>query len=105
MAASAQTRVLLADDEPLVRAGLAMLIASDRDLLVVGQANDGIEALRRAATLAPDVVVMDVRMPRLDGVEATRRLIGDHGCFKIIGLGSGSGMGGASAVRPSGWLR
>ena len=78
MAASAQTRVLLADDEPLVRAGLAMLIASDRDLLVVGQANDGIEALRMAATLAPDVVVMDVRMPRLDGVEATRRLIGDE---------------------------
>lgn len=68
-------RVLLVDDERLVRAGFRMILASEPDIEVVGEAGDGLEALDAAARTAPDVVLMDVRMPRLDGIEATRRLL------------------------------
>jgi DNA-binding NarL/FixJ family response regulator len=67
-------RVLLCDDQELVRAGLDMLLAGEPDIQVVGQAADGVEAVRLAAELDPDVVLMDVRMPGLDGIEATRRI-------------------------------
>ncbi|WP_257426109.1 response regulator [Nocardioides carbamazepini] len=67
-------RVFLVDDQDLVRAGFRMLIDSQPDLSVVGEAGDGGEALERLAVTRCDVVLMDVRMPRLDGVEATRRL-------------------------------
>ena len=67
-------RVLLVDDDALMRAGLATVLASDDDVLVVGEAADGLEALTRVRALAPDVVVMDVRMPRLDGIAATARI-------------------------------
>lgn len=67
-------RVFLVDDQELVRAGFRMLIDSQPDLAVVGEAGDGGEALERLAVTRCDVVLMDVRMPRLDGVEATRRL-------------------------------
>jgi DNA-binding NarL/FixJ family response regulator len=73
-----RTRVLLADDEPLVRAGLAMLIDSEPDLWVVGEADDGVQAVEQALRLRPGVVVMDVRMPRSNGVEATRKLVADE---------------------------
>ncbi len=69
------TRILLADDQPVVRAGVAQLIGTQPDLQVVGEAADGAEAVAKAAQLRPDVVVMDVRMPRLDGIEATRRVV------------------------------
>jgi DNA-binding NarL/FixJ family response regulator len=68
------TRVLLADDHRLVRAGFRLILASEPDLEVVGEAADGVEALEAAARLAPDVVLMDIRMPRLNGIEATARL-------------------------------
>ena len=69
------TRVFLVDDQALVRAGLRMVIDSQPDMAVVGEAEDGREALERLAVTTADVVLMDVRMPRLDGVEATRVLI------------------------------
>ena len=68
-------RVLVADDQPVVRAGVAMMIGTQPDLEVAGEAGDGLAAVSKAAELRPDVVVMDVRMPRLDGIEATRRVV------------------------------
>ncbi|TMC11279.1 MAG: response regulator transcription factor [Chloroflexi bacterium] len=67
-------RVLVVDDDALVRAGLTMLLAGAGDVRIVGEAADGAEAVARADALAPDVVLMDVRMPRMDGLAATERL-------------------------------
>ncbi|MGY1709366.1 response regulator [Geodermatophilus sp. SYSU D00758] len=68
-------RVLLADDDRLVRSGLRALLDAEGDITVVGEAADGHEAIDRARTVRPDVVLMDVRMPRLDGVSATREIV------------------------------
>lgn len=70
--------VVVADDQPLVRAGLAMLVAAQPDVEVVGEASDGRQAIQLARRLRPDVVLMDLRMPVLDGAEATRALVRDH---------------------------
>ncbi|MFE6624108.1 response regulator [Streptomyces sp. NPDC057740] len=68
------TTVLIADDQPLQRFGFRMLLESQDDMTVLGEAANGSEAIRMTAELSPDVVLMDVRMPGLDGIEATRRI-------------------------------
>lgn len=72
-------RVLLVDDQALLRAGFRALIDAEEDLEVVGEASDGREALALVSSLRPDVVLMDIRMPRLDGLEATRAITTDPG--------------------------
>ena len=70
-------RVLLADDQALVRAGFAALLDAQDDITVVGEATDGAQAVRMAGDLTPDVVLMDIRMPGVDGLEATRTIAAD----------------------------
>jgi DNA-binding NarL/FixJ family response regulator len=71
---SGRVRLLISDDHPVVRAGLKGMLAGEPDFEVVGEATDGLEALELAERLEPDVVLMDLRMPRMDGVRATRRV-------------------------------
>jgi DNA-binding NarL/FixJ family response regulator len=77
-------RVLLVDDQHLIRQGFAMILGAQDDIDVVGEAVDGEEAIRLAATLHPDVVLMDVRMPGLGGIEATRRISSLHPRTRVI---------------------
>jgi DNA-binding NarL/FixJ family response regulator len=77
-------RVLIADDDTQLRAGLALVLGTAPDLSVVAQAADGIEAVALCGRHTPDVVLMDVRMPGIDGIEATRRVVGAGGTAKIL---------------------
>ncbi|MGS2619159.1 response regulator [Micromonospora sp. LZ34] len=79
-------RVLLADDQPLVRAGLRVLITEAPDLAVVGEAGTGAEAVRLARDVAPDVVLMDLRMPGTDGIQATRTITAHGGPTRVLVL-------------------
>ena len=77
-------RLLLVDDQALFREGLHTLLSLHEDLEVVGEAGNGLEALAAADALRPDVVLMDLRMPVLDGVAATRRLLAAHPTTRVI---------------------
>jgi DNA-binding NarL/FixJ family response regulator len=79
-------RVLIADDQALVRNGFRMILVNERDIHVVGDAKDGVEALRLVAELEPDVVLMDIRMPELNGLEATRRILASPGAPRVLVL-------------------
>ena len=80
------TSVLIVDDQPLQRFGFRMLLEATPDTEVVGEAGHGAEAVRRTAELRPDVVLMDIRMPGMDGIEATRQIIASGGRSRILVL-------------------
>ncbi len=84
MTASAQTSILLVDDQPMLRMGYRMVLDAQDDLSVIGEAGSGDEAIELTARLAPDVVLMDVRMPGLDGVQATERIVASGSRSRII---------------------
>ena len=77
-------RVLVADDQSMVRAGFRMLLAGEKDIDVVAEATNGLEAVDKAARLHPTVVLMDIRMPELDGLQATRRILAADNSARIL---------------------
>src|SRR5687768_5726364 len=81
-------RVLLADDHMILREGLRMLLRAQPDIELVAEADDGADAIRLARELEPDVVVMDVRMPDVDGIAATRQLVEAHPDTRVVSLSS-----------------
>jgi DNA-binding NarL/FixJ family response regulator len=77
-------RVLVADDQSMVRAGFRMLLAGEEDIEVVAEASNGLEAVEKAARFKPSVILMDIRMPELDGLSATERILGAHDGAKVL---------------------
>ncbi len=77
-------RVLVADDQAMVRAGFQMLLARETEIEVVAEASNGLEAVRQAARSDPDVVLMDIRMPELDGLQATRQILAANERARVL---------------------
>jgi DNA-binding NarL/FixJ family response regulator len=88
-----KTRILIVDDHTLFRDGLKMLINHEADMEVVGEAENGQQAIESARGLQPDVILMDVKMPVMDGIEATRRILAEMPGIKILALSMYSGDG------------
>jgi DNA-binding NarL/FixJ family response regulator len=86
VSAGGTVSVLIADDQALVRAGFRMILDAEDDLDVIGEASDGLEAVAETKRLGPDVVLMDIRMPELDGIEATRRVLATENGTKVLML-------------------
>src|SRR5687767_46926 len=81
-----RTRILVADDHTIVRQGLRAILEGEPDFEVVGEAADGREAVKKAVTLAPDVVIMDVSMPKMNGLEATARIVKANPTIQVVAL-------------------
>jgi DNA-binding NarL/FixJ family response regulator len=77
-------RVLVADDQSMVRAGFRMLLAGEEDMEVVAEASNGLEAVEKAARFEPSVILMDIRMPELDGLQATQRILGADSTARVL---------------------
>jgi DNA-binding NarL/FixJ family response regulator len=101
---SSHIRVVLADDHPAVRAGLRELLESTSDIEVVGEAEDGQVAVELAKALRPDLVVMDIHMPRLSGIAATRQITAAWPTVRVIGLSAAAEPPYARAMREAGAL-
>jgi len=95
-------RVLLVDDHPVVRESLAMLLAAEPDMEIVGQAATGREAIILARDLRPDLILMDINMPELDGIAATRHIAAEQPATCIIGLSMHHHDGQAEIMRDAG---
>ncbi len=83
---SAITRILLVDDHRLFRSGLHSLLAKQPNIEIIGEAEDGVSAVRLAQELAPDIVLMDISMPKLNGIEATRQILSQNAAIRVIVL-------------------
>jgi DNA-binding NarL/FixJ family response regulator len=95
-------RVVLADDHRMVLDGLRVLLETERDISVVSDVEDGATAIRAAAELQPDVVVMDIRMPGVDGVEATRQILASAPDTRVVGLSAQSDQHSAARMFAAG---
>ncbi len=95
-------RILIADDHSTTREEIAALLRRERDLDVVGEASDGQMAVELAEKLLPDVVIMDVLMPEMDGIDATRQIVSEHPEIKVIGFSMHPESNIVSAMRRAG---
>jgi DNA-binding NarL/FixJ family response regulator len=77
-------KILLVDDQPLLRMGFQLVLEAQPDMTIVGEAGEGAEAVAQVAALAPDIVLMDIRMPGMDGIEATERITRDHPASRVL---------------------
>jgi len=88
----APLRLLIVDDQPLIRRGLAMVLAAEEGIVIVGQAADGVEAIEMALATSPDVVVMDLQMPRTSGVVARREITAQRPATRVVVLPTWAGV-------------